>query len=79
MVVVVDTLDVDGGVGKGAEGSNRNMERLEKAVNGFGEQGLLVVPTLPPFHCSVWLVIVPSKSLAEEHPEGIVAVNVPSN
>jgi hypothetical protein len=50
-VVVVDTLDVvGGGVGMGAPVSNRSIDMLENAMSGFGEQGLLVVPTEPPLH-----------------------------
>jgi hypothetical protein len=78
VVVVVEMLDVvDGGVGNGALGSNRSIEMLENAVNGFGEHGLLVVPTAPPVNTSVWLVIIPLNSLSAVHPDGMVAVSEP--
>ena len=49
VVVVVEMLEVvDGGVGSGAPVSNFSMEIVLNAVNGFGEHGLLVVPTVSP-------------------------------
>jgi hypothetical protein len=40
---------------------------------------LLVVPTVPPANCSVWLVMVPSNSRREVQPDGAVAVNAASS